>query len=232
MNRPVLAAVISVLATPVIAGGLDEPIVAPAPAPVLAPAPPILSFAGGYVGGSLGAGSLDVGDRFDVFEEDADIDDTDTDFHYGAHAGYNFQRGNVVFGPEVAIFGTSSEISGSVFDEDEAAEEDIEDEGDVGVDLNYGLRVAARGGYAFGQNLVYGVAGAAYAEVDSRLAQFGEDDDSDWGYAVGFGYERLIGQNLIVGAQYTLHAFDEFGDGENADDIDYRTIEARVSFKF
>jgi hypothetical protein len=214
---------------PAVAGGLEEPVIEPTP--VVTPVVPTFapSFTGGYVGGSLGAGSLDVGDRFDFLDGDTDIDDTDTDLHYGLHAGYNIQRGNVVFGPELAVFGTSSEIDGS-FDEDET--DATEDEGDIGVDLNYGIRLAARGGYAFGSNLVYGVAGAAFADVDSRLATAGDAEDSDWGYAVGFGYERLIGERFVVGAQYTLHAFDEFGDAEGAEDLDYRTLEARVSLKF
>lgn len=215
----------AIAAAPALAGGFDDF----APDAVVAPAAPLAfgpSFEGAYAGGSLGIGSVAVDDSFDVFD-DADFDDTDTDFAYGLHVGYNFQRGNVVFGPELAVFGTESEIGDD--DGDEL------DEGSVGVDLNYGARLVARGGYAAGPNLFYGVAGVAYAEVDSRIGVI-EDDESDVGYAVGFGYERLVRDNLTVGVQYTLHAFDDFGDDDDDNgvetDLDYRTLEARVSFKF
>lgn len=232
VTTSVLAALV---AAPALAGGFETPIAEP----IIAPAAPLAfgpSFAGAYAGGSLGVGSLDVDDQFNVIGEGDDddlfdFDETDTDFAYGLHAGYNFQNGNVVYGAELAVFGSESEVGGDLFDADDEAE----DEGSVGVDLNYGARLVARGGYAFGPNLVYGVAGLAYAEVDSRVGAI-EDDDSDTGYAVGFGYERLIGERIVVGAQYTLHAFDDFGDDDGDDgaetDLDYRTLEARVSFKF
>ena len=215
-------------ASPVLAGGLTETIMAPIAAP-MAPAVP-LSFAGAYAGASLGAGNLDVGNRFDFLEEDDDdlleFGSTDTDLHYGVHVGYNVQRGNLVFGPEFAVFGASSELDGD-FDDD--VTDDVADEGNIGVDLNYGARLALRGGYAMGPNLVYGLVGAAYADADSRSPGL-EDGADDVGYAVGFGYERLVTDRVAVGAQYTLHAFDDFGDSD--EDLDYRTLEARVSIKF
>ena len=202
------------------------------PAPVIAVPAPVLSFAGGYAGGSLGYGHADADLDGDIDGDDDDDDDDDDlldafdledgDVAYGLHAGYNFQNGNIVWGPELAIFGGGGELGG---------------EGNVAsieAELDYGARLALRGGYALGPNLIYGLLGAAYLEVESESA-LGTDSADDVGFAAGLGYERLITDNFILGAQYILHSVDDLefsaGDGSSAE-LDYRVIELRASFKF
>jgi outer membrane immunogenic protein len=217
------------MTAPAVAGNIEpveSPVVA-APAPVAAP---VLSFAGPYVGGSLGYGDLSgdgLSGDLDGDDDDDDDDDAlgdaldldDDGFAYGLHAGYNFQRGNIVFGPELSLFSGDLELGSD----------------DLEIELDYGARLALRGGIASGPNLFYGTLGAAYLELDTDSAA-GSDDGNDWGYSAGFGVERLIGTNFVIGAQYTLHVFDgiEFdGNGAGSDgDFDYRTLELRASYKF
>ena len=58
-----------------------------------------------------------------------------------------------------------------------------------------------------------------------RGEEFGE-----WGYAVGFGVERLLGPSLVIGAQYTLHRVPEVGELDA--DLSHRVLEARLSVRF
>jgi len=73
------------------AGGITEPVIAAAPAPVMM-TPVIRSsdWTGFYVGGSLGQGNVGVGDA----------DEIDTS-NYGFHAGYLYDMGTVVVGGEL-----------------------------------------------------------------------------------------------------------------------------------
>ena len=244
MSRKILLPALlsaTALAAPAFAGNVIPVEVEPAPV-VVTPAP-VLSFAGGYAGGSLGYGFLDgstdggfdlgVGDDDDDDDDDDDVFDAldldDGDVNYGLHAGYNFQNGSIVWGPELAIFGGEAEIGGESDDGDSS----------VSTDLDFGARLALRGGYAIGQNLIYGLVGASYLDLSADGSSSDDraddilDGDGDVGYAIGFGYERLITDNFVVGAQYTLHAVEDIDLGnDNEIDVDYRTLELRGSFKF
>ena len=91
-------------------------------------------------------------------------------------------------------FGDSGDLDGDGVDNSEFQAE-----------LDFGARIALRGGYALGRNLIYGTLGAAYLDL-SIDGEGGIDDVLDgggeWGYAAGFGYERLVGDNFSIGAQY------------------------------
>ena len=240
-----IAAVALVAATPVLAGGLAFP-----EAVVEAVKAPAGDFSGAYVGGSLGYGDLEsdgaseaiFGAAEGLLDLDTD-DDGDDDFvfddeglHYGAHVGYNVQRGNIVFGPELAVFGSKVEIGG------ESNFGDGFGEDAVSAEIDRGARLALRGGFAAGRTLVYGTLGAAYADISASSSGpfFGDGvngDFSDWGYAAGVGVETLVTDNLSVGVQYTLHKFDDFDfddvliDGTEID-FEYRTLELRLSLGF
>ena len=206
---------------------------------------PSPSFAGGYIGGSLGGGNLDFGNVGDVIDEalDGDIDGDgdddgddnmlldavvnlldidDTALAYGLHAGYHIQRGNAVFGPEISVFGGEAAFSA-----------DVPTFGDVSVEVERGVRLGLRGGIVRGANLFYGLVGMSY--LDFSASGLGPvDPDGDIGYALGFGYERLVTSSAALGVQYTLHQVDDFdfGVGDSGLDIEYRSLDLRISFQF
>lgn len=154
------AAASTMLALPAFAGGLTEPVVAPAPVPVpVAPAPVArgADWSGFYAGGQLGYGRAES----DAFGEDGE------DFLYGAHAGYNYDFGQFVLGGELDVDGTN--ISDS----------------DSGIDLDAVARLKLRAGYDAGQYMPYVVAGAAQAYTGGAL----DDDDTGAFAGVGLDYQ-------------------------------------------
>ena len=224
------------------ADGVDPPAFdAAAPSPAIS-----RSFAGAYAGGSVGAGRLDADDVFERLGDVAGIafgaveaaagrsDGHDTGAAYGLHAGFNVQRGRLVFGPEVAVFGAEAEVTGDVFGTFPA----VVNPNEVSATLDHGARLMARGGVVAGATLVYGTAGVAYLErdapavgrVDGLSASLRDEEFGEWGYAVGFGVERLVGPRLVIGAQYTMHRVGEVGDLDV--DLSHRVLEARVSVRF
>ena len=234
------AALSALVAAPALAAGLDEPVSEPF---VPAPAEPAPAFVGGYVGGSLGYGSLDASDTEDAivgsfgFVDDPEgfvadaFELEDGGLAYGLHAGYNVQRGSVVFGPELAVFGSEAEVGGAT-DFDDDLPEDI-----IDAQVDYGARLALRGGVARGRTLVYGTLGVAYLNMSFDISgpdfgDFSEDPDG-FGYAAGLGVERLVSDRASLGLQYTLHRFEDFDTVNDVErDIEYRTLDLRVSYTF
>jgi len=87
------SALIAATTTAATAGGLADPVMAPAPAPIaVAPAPMMASadWTGFYIGGSVGTSDVNV----------ADGDDIDAS-NYGIQAGYLYDLGAVVLGGEI-----------------------------------------------------------------------------------------------------------------------------------
>ena len=82
-----------------------------------------------------------------------------------------------------------------------------------------------RAGYDAGNTLIYGVAGAAYAEAEA----FGEDL-SDTGYVLGAGVDYKVTPNVVVGGEVLYHKFDDFDD--TGIDADVTTVQARVAYQF
>lgn len=78
-------------------------------------------------------------------------------------------------------------------------------------------RLKARVGYDMGQTLVYGVVGGSMI-------------NSDWGYNVGFGGERMVADNVSVGAEYLFEKISDYDDDPN--DLKGNTVAARVNYRF
>ncbi len=183
----------------------------PAPAPqetmILSPGPaPVSSdWQGGYAGVQLGYG-------FGEFS--LDTDDFDTDGVIGGfHAGYLWDNGAWVFGPELQYdFSDLSIDSGTgsgTFDEI--------------------ARLKFRVGRDMGQGLLYGSAGVAYANFDGIDGVTSIDFD-DPGYVIGLGYDYRMTEAWTVGGEYQWHKFDDFGTAGN--DVDFSTLHLRASYNF
>lgn len=125
------SALIAATTTAATAGGLADPVMAPAPAPIaVAPAPMMASadWTGFYIGGSVGTSDVNV----------ADGDDIDAS-NYGIQAGYLYDLGAVVLGGEI--------------DYDKL---DVDGLGDASV-----LRLKGKVGYDAGAFMPYVTAGGA-----------------------------------------------------------------------
>ena len=202
----------SALVAPALAADVIETI----PTPPVAVATPF-TWTGAYVGVQLG--HLDaVDDRGNEFlGGDVDIDG----FIGGVHAGYNFQFGSGL------VLGAYADVDFST------ADVDLENVANQVGELNYVARGMAKVGYGFGNALVYGQAGIAYA--DASIDGIDEDLDS-FGYAVGVGADYAFTDSIVLGADYIYHNFSDFdsigGLPTDQVDLDAHTVRAKFSYKF
>lgn len=155
---------------------------------------PIAAFpavwAGLYVGGSVGHGWGDVSLEFlstHVFgafflEDSSDL----SGGVYGTHLGYNFQRGNIVFGAEIGINGTT--IDGTTRFSFEH-------------DVKWYATGVGRLGFAHEQFLFYGFGGVAWGNVESVL-DLGSDNANHVGWTAGVGVEYALSDRLSLRLEY------------------------------
>ncbi len=184
MNRLMITTLVALPMTAIAgfasAGGLAEPVVAeaPAPVPVAASVPTGRDWTGFYAGGSLGYGQLDVPNTSGDFEG----------VTFGGHAGYNYDLGNIVLGGELEFTGTNDFAL---------------DGGDL--ELDQVLRAKVRAGYDAGVFLPYLAAGYAEATVNTD----GADLEGD-GYFFGVGLDYAVSDTITVGGEVLRHEFEDF----------------------
>lgn len=125
----------------------------------------------------------------------------DFSFTTGLQAGYNFQVGSFVFGPEVDLAYTGRVQDREIF---------VSGLGDVSVfrqEMDFFGTIRGRIGFtAFNNVLLYGTGGLAYAGIENRVGflrntdgafQFlGKKDEVAVGYAVGGGMEFQLPAQL------------------------------------
>lgn len=195
--------------------------------------------AGGGAGGATGEGSVggDGGDGGDAFSSIVDIDDGN-DVLAGLHIGYNWQRGNIVYGIEADIDANNS------------------------LDNLLGT-LRGRLGIASDRALFYVTAGLAYVEVDGGDSAvfirgggggggnggnssvgnnggagdpgsegiFGEvkrSSGEETGFVVGGGVEYKITDTIGLGIEGLYYSFDD-NDLGIGDDGDIFSIRARLT---
>jgi outer membrane immunogenic protein len=151
-------------------------------------------WTGLYAGGSIGYGWGDVSHEFSATSPFGEFFDTDSDELsggiYGAHLGYNFQHGNVLFGAELGINGAA--MDGATFS------------GSVEHDVDWYATAVARLGYAHGQLLFYGLGGLAWGKVASvSLGGDAVSGDTDHvGWTAGAGVEYALSDHLSLRLEY------------------------------
>ena len=199
MKTYILATAVTLLSAPAFAGGLNE--VATEPTVVAYDAPVQAStggdWGGGYVGAQIGYGDL----KSNV----AGLDGNGA--IGGVHAGYRADLGQFVAGAELDYNVSNIDL------------------GTAGDTLDNVARLKLIGGFDLGRTLIYGTAGAAYAEATVAGATL-----KDNGVFGGVGVDYAISDQFTVGGEYLMHKFDDF-DGSGAD-LDVNTLTAKVSFKF
>lgn len=140
MNTPktaLIAAAFGAIATvPAFAGGLNEPVVEPAPVAPVVQAAPSADWTGGYVGAQLGFADGSVGAA------------SGDNALYGVRAGYDWDFGNWVLGAGLDWDKTDIDLAGGPDNLDSIA------------------RLKLRAGADLGRTLLYVTAGGAHAKAD------------------------------------------------------------------
>ncbi|KUF11559.1 outer membrane protein [Pseudoponticoccus marisrubri] len=174
------------------AGTLEMPATDPAP---VAPAPvATVTPTSDWTGvyGGLSFGNLEVTAPAQREDERS----------FGGFVGYDYDFGDFVVGGEY----------------------EFQDGGDLtvqGVDVENVQRLKLRGGYDFGETLVYATAGAA--RVDTSIG----DSTGPFG---GVGVEYRVTDRFSVGGEALTHSFDDVGG--TGVDVDANTFNLRGTLRF
>ena len=165
------------------------------------------SWAGLYLGGSVGIGAGDVTDNIEVryigdfgdeFLDTASSSHDVTGGIYGAHVGYNWQFDRAVLGFEAGINGT---------DMDGSKDAALGCCNAVHTELNWYATAVARLGYAHGSWLLYGFGGVAWGNVDTALigdnGERGDGSSDHLGWTAGLGVEYAFNDRFSVRAEYS-----------------------------
>lgn len=226
-----------------LAGGYVASVAQPVPAAPVAQTIPADDWAGAYAGGSFGYafGSDDaIGlDRYqdgDLIRQSRNLGQVDiTGATLGLHAGYRWQRGNWVFGPELWIEGGSVDAADTVRSGPDVT---------VTSAINHLIGLQAKTGYVLGpQTLLYGTVGAVRGDLDYTLS---DADGSQMigyrsdGYTLGAGVERKLGDSLSVVAEWQYRNLDrtvlDFGDDSNRivtrSTPDHHHLKLGINFNF
>ncbi|HEY8355500.1 MAG TPA: outer membrane protein [Methylophilaceae bacterium] len=146
-----------------------------------------------------------------------DVDDHG--FLGGLQAGYNWQRGNIVYGLEGELGYLDLDKKRFPPGVDPILNYVYDAAGTVDGDWYLGL--AARLGYASERTLYYGKVGAVYSRAKLGLKDTcsvtppcgntvaNDSDRVDWGYQIGAGLEHALNDDWTLRAEYT---YFDFGD--------------------
>ncbi len=212
MFRTTFVAVSALVASTAIgcADGIAEQPAPPAIMPA-ASAAASTDFAGGYVGLSYGHVSGDVTETLSLFGgSTASIDlDIDGDQAHGIFAGYNWQRGSLVYGAELTAWAVGAPIVGPI-------------------ELTSLTDIRGRVGFAADNALFYGAVGWSWGTWENTSSGFDIGVD---GHSFGLGVEYNVTERLFVGLDYTARSMD--GSGPAIDlDMDVSTVALRGGFRF
>lgn len=191
---------LATVSTAALAGSVGDTVVE-APVTYTAPAPaPSLDWTGFYGGVQLGYGDVNT-DNIVGGDGDGAIG--------GIHGAYLYDYGDYVIGGEVDINAADIEFG----------------PGGTG-DIDSLTRLKLKAGYDFGNTLVYGILGAAYADTS-----IGGGDFSDTGFVVGAGVDYMFTPQWVVGGEVLYHDFGDDFDGTGVE-VDATTVQMKVSYKF
>jgi len=171
-NLFTLSAFVLSTASTAIAGSATLP---PEVVAIAAPAPASATdWSGFYIGASAGMANGTLENSYFV------SDDLDSNTLFGVFAGYNLQNGNMVYGGEVEYSLTPIEFVNF-----------------TSTTLEDSIDLKGRVGYAFGNALVYGVAGYSFTTLNdkSSLAPLS-------GISIGAGLDYKFCHRYFVGAEY------------------------------
>lgn len=170
----------------------------------------------------------------------------------GLHYGYDWQNGNLVYGAVAALYSadiTDKQQGKSRTPAVYTIERSLDSYATVGGRVGYLVQPAT---------LIYGTAGLAVGQVDFAYSQPGSaaltttsgGQDSDLGYAIGFGVENRVTERVSIGVEYTYvnlggndytanlrnGPFSAAAASTNAmgsdEDFDFGTVQLKLSYRF
>ena len=160
----------------------------------------------------------------------------------GLRVGYRWQRGNWVFGPELAFdFGSIKDDVGAPLTLSGGVAADMEGESKI----KNVASLVMKGGYLVKPDLLlFTKAGVARADIDYKLSGVDEDGDTfggsagfkKTGYVVGFGLEKRVSEKLSVSGEYEYANFGketlDFDNLETEATPKYNNIKIGVNYRF
>ncbi len=167
------------------------------------------AFSPGFCGGSNQTNAAAGGCR----------DDDDSDAEFSVRLGYDYQIGSWVFGAVGEYSQAQYSDAVTAFSTTPAAYTFHRKLTDL-----WALR--ARGGYAFGDNLLYATGGYAMGSVNhtfsttntaNSFVSSGGDDAK--GYQIGLGFERRVTPNVTVGAEWLRTDLEDDGSTVRAGNL-------------
>lgn len=183
------------------------------------------AFHGAYAGLELGAATADGTTDYPVLSGgtvNASFD-PDNGRSFGVVAGYNLQRGNLIYGAEVRYSNMSHVLQNDAPDPERREVLDFSD-------------IRGKVGYVRGDLMVYGALGWSWSRFRVHPSATFDDRDSQTtlnGFNVGLGMEYNISDRWFLGADYTYRDLSGgFDEAPNDSDIDLSTITARVAYRF
>lgn len=206
------SSLLALAVAPAFAGGYVAPVVDVEPV-VVTPAPIIAAWTGGYVGANLNYGKTNT---LDLGEFSARPDGAN-----GAlRAGYDWQRGNGVFGLGAEYNFTKYKDDITVGDGETYGEARLKDLG----------MVFARAGYAFNdQTMAYGLLGYSHGKLELSVDD-GSVSETVKGPTIGIGAEHRFNENWSGYAEY---AHTRFGTVDIVDQkVKLDQVKLGVNFRF
>ncbi|MGE0231142.1 MAG: outer membrane protein [Flavobacteriaceae bacterium] len=187
-RKSMIAAGAMFLAVPAMAADMPQP---QANNPVYQQAPTQAAYlwSGPYIGLNAGYGWGNA----DSVVGGAPITVDPDGFIGGIQGGINFQSGNFVYGVE-GDFNFSDADAGAL---------------GYGVEQNWLATIRARLGVAFDRSLIYATGGAAFTDVNVRLAGSGATSTSLTGWTLGAGWEYAVNDRFTVRAEYLYNDFSD-----------------------
>jgi outer membrane immunogenic protein len=171
----------------------------------------VANWSGFYVGADVGFAHTSVDVSASAFGFPVSVSGSNTNFTGGLLAGYNWQRGNQVWGIEGEINSLS--------------------------DWNYLGSIRGRYGLIYGNWLYYGTAGVGFIDSGGSVSAqgFSFNGYNTLGFVVGAGAETKINSHWSAGVEGLFYAFPE--DSQNVGGITLKTsadifaIRARVTYQ-
>jgi outer membrane immunogenic protein len=182
-----------------------------------------VSWSGLYFGASIGGAWSDLNvHELEAGEPDATHNHTSGVFG-GGQIGYNFQRGNFVFGPEIDLGGMGLSSTKPF----------VDDVSKIG--SGFYADATARLGYSFGRTLVYAKGGYAYfnGTISASEGTTGSVRGVN-GWTAGGGVEYKLAPAWSVKAEYQYFDFgsaDVIGGGDTFNNkLTVETVKAGVNY--
>lgn len=179
--------------------------VAPEPPVTFAPPPVAYDWSGFYGGLSASrlAGQINENPGGGVFP------DLEDDTGFGVFLGYNWQRGNFVYGAELSYINFETPYVGYANSLQQNA-----------------LELRARAGWSFDRYMVYGFVGAARSSMDDVGTDYNQS-----GISYGLGLQAMLGGNMFAGLELARRDVSGSTSGQSLGaDID--TVSLRIGYQF